>query len=143
MSVITINTEIITHNISFFRKQKNWTQQELADKLKISRSVIAKWENNIVTPDIISLIKLSEIFNITLDHLVGNNSFRHDILKEFKRVYSSKTTPFDDEVIELIEFLMTNPTLKQEIKRMKNLPLKKQQSIQELLGGLIDQFEKI
>src|SRR5690625_37346 len=87
----------ISHNIKFFREQNKWTQKELAEQLKVSRSVIAKWENNHVIPDISSLLKLSTIFNISLDHLVGNYSFREDLLKDFKRIYSSKSKPRSEE----------------------------------------------
>lgn len=138
-----INVEKISHNIRFFRKQNNWTQQELADQLKISRSVIAKWENNIAIPDISSLLKLCEIFNINLDHLVGNYSFQDDLLKEFKRIYSSKKKPFEEDLVELVEYLMTFPELKNEIYRLKRLSIKKQISIHQLLAEIIDQYENI
>ena len=140
---MTISLEKIAFNISFFRKQNNWTQQELADKLKISRSVIAKWENNIVTPDISSLLKLCEIFNIRLDHIVGSNFFHDDLLKEFKRTYSSYPKSFDDDVIELLEYLMTNPEFKKAIFRLKALSIKKQKSIHQLLTNIINQYEKL
>src|SRR5690625_1835014 len=105
-----MNIEQIPYNIKFFREQNKWTQKELAEQLKVSRSVIAKWENNNVTPDISSLLKLCNIFDTTLDHLVGNHSFQKDLLKDFKRIYSSKSKPFDEEVVELVEYIMTFPT---------------------------------
>lgn len=133
----------ISHNIKFFREQNKWTQKELAEQLKVSRSVIAKWENNHVIPDISSLLKLSTIFNISLDHLVGNYSFREDLLKDFKRIYSSKSKPFDEEVVELVEYIMTYPKFKNEIYRLKDLSVKKQLSIHKLLANLIDQYEQM
>lgn len=133
----------ISHNIKFFREQNKWTQKELAEQLKVSRSVIAKWENNHVIPDISSLLKLSTIFNISLDHLVGNYSFREDLLKDFKRIYSSKSKPFDEEVVELVEYIMTYPKFKNEIYRLKDLSVKKQLSIHKLLSNLIDQYEQM
>lgn len=138
-----MNVEQIPYNIKFFREQNKWTQKELAEQLKVSRSVIAKWENNNVTPDIFSLLKLCNIFNITLDHLVGNHSFQKDLLKEFKRIYSSKSKDFDEEIVELIEYIMTYPTLKNEIYRLKNLSVKKQLSIHKLLSDMIDQYEQL
>lgn len=140
---MTINLDKIAHNIIFFRKQNNWTQQDLAKKLKVSRSVVAKWENNLVTPDVSSLLKLCQIFNITLDHMVGNFSFRDDLLKEFKRIYSSKSKSFEEDVVELVEYLMTYPKFKKDIYRLKQLSVKKQTSIHQLLSDLIDQYEKI
>ncbi|GAA0442572.1 MAG: helix-turn-helix domain-containing protein [Bacillota bacterium] len=135
--------EQIAHNIKFLREQNNWTQKELAEKLLISRSVIAKWENNSVTPDIMSLLKLSEIFQVSLDHLVGNYSFRDDLLKEFKRIYSSSPNSFDEEAVEIVEYIMTNPEFKKEIFELKQLSIKKQHSIHKLIAELIQQYKNI
>lgn len=138
-----MSSEQIAHNIKLFREQNDWTQKELAEKLTVSRSVIAKWENNSVTPDIEALIKLSKVFGITLDHITGNLSFREDLLKDFKRIYSSKSRSFDEEVVELVEYVMIHPTLKEQIYRLKSLPMKKQLSIHQLLSNMIDQYEQI
>ncbi|MGM8213747.1 helix-turn-helix domain-containing protein [Virgibacillus sp. W0430] len=139
---MTLATEQIAYNIKFFREQNNWTQKELANKLLLSRSVVAKWESNATMPDITTLLKLSNVFNVTLDHLVGNYSFQNDLLKEFKRIYSSTSKSFDVEVVELIEYLMTHPNFKNYIYRLKNLPLKRQQSIHKLFHQLIEQYEQ-
>lgn len=135
--------EQISRNIKFFREQHNWTQQELADKLMLSRSVVAKWESNAVMPDIISLIKLSELFKVTIDHLIGNYSFRDDLLKEFKRIYSSESKPFEEEVVDLIEYIMVQPNFKNTIHQLKALPLNKQQSIHHLFHHLVNEYEKL
>lgn len=52
------------------RKEQNTTQDELAAKLFITRQAISKWESGDSTPDLINLIKLTDIFNISLDSLV-------------------------------------------------------------------------
>ncbi|CDQ42082.1 MULTISPECIES: helix-turn-helix domain-containing protein [Virgibacillus] len=136
-------SEQIAHNIKFFREQHNWTQKELAEKLLLSRSVVAKWENNTVTPDIASLLKLAAIFQVSLDHLVGNYSFQNDLLREFKRIYSSSTTSFDEEVVELIEYIMTYPEFKADIFELKHLSIKKQRSIHKLMAELIQQYRQL
>ncbi|MBY7142741.1 helix-turn-helix transcriptional regulator [Virgibacillus sp. NKC19-3] len=138
-----MSLEQIAHNIKFFRDQQEWTQMELADKLMVSRSVIAKWENYSTTPDISSLMKLSNVFHITLDQLVGNHSYRDDLLKDFKRIYSSKSKAFDEELVDLIEYIMTYPNFKEQIYRLKHLPIRKQLSLHSLFAGIIDQYEKI
>lgn len=141
--VMNINLEKLASNIRFFRKQNEWTQQELAEQLKLSRSVIAKWENNLATPDIDSLIKLSHIFKVRLEHLVGMKSFHDDVVKEFKRIYHLTTDSIEHEVFELVEYLMTNPKLKNEVNRMRKLPLQKQKSVQTLLSHIINEYEQI
>lgn len=135
--------EQIAYNIKFLREQKKWTQQRLADQLMISRSTVTKWENNQLTPDIQSLIKLSSVFNITLDNLVGNYTYHEELMKEFKRIYRSKSVEFDDEAVELVEYMMKFPELKKQIYRLQQLSMKKQISIQKLLASIIDQYEQI
>lgn len=52
------------------------SQGELADRLNLSRQSISKWENNSAVPDLDNLIKLSEIFGVSLDTLVKGSSAR-------------------------------------------------------------------
>ena len=58
-------------NICAYRKLLNITQEELSYKLGGSKNLVSNYENGISTPDILMLIKLADIFNITLDELVG------------------------------------------------------------------------
>ena len=57
-------------NIYKHRSAKNWSQTELAEALDVSRQSISKWENNMATPDLDRVIKMGQIFGITLDELV-------------------------------------------------------------------------
>ncbi len=57
-------------NIVRLRTQKNWSQGDLADALEISRQSVSKWETDTSIPELEKLIKLSELFGVTLDQLV-------------------------------------------------------------------------
>ncbi len=138
-----MSVEQIAYNIKFLREMNDLTQQKLADELKISRSMITKWENNQLIPDIQSLIKLSDLFGVSLDYLVGNEIHRKDIIKEFKRIYRSHSVDFDDEAIYLVEYIMKHPEFKEQVYRLSDLSLKKQSSIHKLLRHVIDEYEKI
>ena len=48
------------------RKEKNFTQEEIALKLSISAQAVSKWENDISMPDISILTSIADIFDITL-----------------------------------------------------------------------------
>lgn len=52
------------------RTQKNLSQGDLADMLDVSRQSISKWETNGSVPELDKLVKLSEIFGVTLDELI-------------------------------------------------------------------------
>ncbi len=57
-------------NIVRLRTQKNWSQGDLADALDISRQSVSKWETDASVPELEKLLKLSELFGVTLDELV-------------------------------------------------------------------------
>lgn len=61
----------IAENIKFYRKQSGMTQEELAQKLNGKKSLVSNYENGYSTPDIYTLCRLAEIFDLTLDELVG------------------------------------------------------------------------
>lgn len=52
------------------RKQKGLSQEELANKMNVSRQTVSKWELGDSTPDMEKLIGLSDLFDISLDELV-------------------------------------------------------------------------
>ena len=52
------------------RKQKGFSQEELANRLNVSRQTISKWEVGDSTPDMEKLIAISDLFEVSLDKLV-------------------------------------------------------------------------
>lgn len=52
------------------RKEKGFSQEELGNKLNVARQTVSKWELGETTPEMDKLIKMSEIFDITLDELI-------------------------------------------------------------------------
>ncbi|MFT4143331.1 MAG: helix-turn-helix transcriptional regulator [Mobilitalea sp.] len=65
------------------REKLNMSQDELAQKMDISRQAISKWETGNSYPDIEKILKLSQIFNLSLDELVkGDKNFQDNLIKE-------------------------------------------------------------
>ena len=56
--------------LSKLRKENNYTQEQLADVLGVSRQAISKWESNITYPETDKLIRISELFDCSLDYLL-------------------------------------------------------------------------
>lgn len=52
------------------RTEKNWSQSDLAEALDVSRQSVSKWETDASVPDIDKLVRLSDLFGITLDELI-------------------------------------------------------------------------
>ncbi|MDO4282079.1 MAG: helix-turn-helix domain-containing protein [Clostridia bacterium] len=61
---------LLNEKLKTLRKEKNLTQEELAEKLNVSRQAITKWENGIGMPDIENLRAVSNFFEISLDELL-------------------------------------------------------------------------
>ena len=55
------------------RKKENLSQEQLAEKLDVTRQTISKWELNETTPDIKQAKELSKIFKVSLDELTDND----------------------------------------------------------------------
>lgn len=63
----------LNEKIYEYRKLNRWSQEELADKLEVSRQTISKWEVGKNIPELEKLIKLAELFEISVDELVKDN----------------------------------------------------------------------
>ena len=57
-------------NIKFLRKRKNFSQEEMAAELKIPRSTLSGYENEVAEPSYDMLIKFSELFNVSTDDIL-------------------------------------------------------------------------
>ena len=66
------------------RTDRNLSQGDLAEKLEVSRQSVSKWENGAATPDLDKIIKLSEVFGITIDELVKNEEVSVSAFEEPK-----------------------------------------------------------
>ena len=64
----------ISDNLKRIRKEKGWTQQELADKLYVTRQAVSNWELGKTEPDADMLIKISEIFQVNAENILGTES---------------------------------------------------------------------
>lgn len=69
-------------NLKQLRKDKNLTQEELAEYLGVSPQTVSKWENNLSMPDISALPVMADYFGISLDSLLLHNADQRD--KEMK-----------------------------------------------------------
>lgn len=67
--------------LSRIRREKNFTQDDIAKKLNISYQAVSKWENDITNPDISILLELSEMLGVSLNTLLGK---KEEVLYEPK-----------------------------------------------------------
>ncbi len=66
------------------RMKLGLTQKELADKLYVTPQAVSRWENDGIEPPIVSLRKMSSIFQISLDDLIGSENNEQKVTKEIE-----------------------------------------------------------
>ena len=102
---------ILAEKIMQLRKKNGWSQEELAEQMKVSRQSVSKWESGASVPDLDKILKMSEIFGVSTDTL----------LKEEMELNERKTT-FEDlqnEQMKTDTSGMTNFCSNQKIHEVK------------------------
>jgi transcriptional regulator with XRE-family HTH domain len=89
----------VGNKIYELRKNAKLSQEQLAEKINVTRQTISNWELGQTVPDIIQATEISKIFNITLDELVDNNV--KDILVE----KISNTEKMANKTLKIIKIL--------------------------------------
>ncbi len=72
---------ILADKIIELRKQNNWSQEELAGKLSVSRQAISKWESAQSTPDLERILAMSKLFGVSTDYLI-KDEIESEIIQE-------------------------------------------------------------
>ena len=61
---------LISHNVAVYRKRAGMSQEDLAERLHVSRQTISKWETGQSAPDPETVVQLARLFGITTDQLL-------------------------------------------------------------------------
>ena len=92
------NTMSLGDKLAKLRKDNNYTQEQLAELLDVSRQAVSKWESDVAYPETDKLIKLSELYNCSVDYLLkdgGEQKRTAPVSFSFRNLYferkSSKT----------------------------------------------------
>lgn len=75
------------NNLKMFRKQNGFTQEQVAEKLGVSRQAVAKWERGESVPDIENVIALADMYEVTVDSLVRNMTALPDKRTDKKHMF--------------------------------------------------------
>lgn len=60
------------------RKLNGWSQEELADKLNVSRQAVSKWESEQSMPELDNILQLAQLFDVTTDYLLKNDNCEYN-----------------------------------------------------------------
>lgn len=90
----------IGSRIAFLRDQRHLTQEELASALGISRAALSHYEKNRREPDTETLTKVADLFQVSLDYLVGRTNEATVTLDSDVRQFADELELADTELLE-------------------------------------------
>ena len=93
---------ILADKIIENRKRNGWSQEELADKLGVSRQSVSKWEGAQAVPDMKKILQLSELFNVSTDYLL------RDDIEQFESVTDIPVDDWTDEAARSVSMEEAN-----------------------------------
>jgi len=85
----------LTSRLRLLRQMKNWTQEEFGRKLNVSKVTVSSYESGVRTPDAKTLIKIADLFDVSVDYLLGRTDGKNE-------GYTSEVLVSEDEK-ELLE----------------------------------------
>lgn len=78
---------ILADKITEERKKNGWSQEELAEKLGVSRQAVSKWESAGAVPDLQRIIGMAELFGVSTDYLL-KDEMNEEPLRHYSEGYS-------------------------------------------------------
>ncbi len=79
----------LSEKIIQLRKANSWSQEDLAEKMDVSRQAISRWENGTALPDSNNLLQLSKLFNVTADYLLNEDYTSDNDIPYLKEAYEA------------------------------------------------------
>ena len=61
-------------NLFNLRKERKWSQQELALRTHVTQQCVSQWENGLIEPTLTYLWRLADLFDVSIDELVGRKN---------------------------------------------------------------------
>lgn len=111
------------NRIKILREEFNFTQQDLADRLECSKSVIGLYESETRKPSLEILLKLSEIFDCSIDYILCKTDIRKQRkieLDDIDIAFASGVKGLNDENKETLKNIMEGLLAKQELEKNSN-----------------------
>ena len=137
-----MNLDTIAKNIKETRESMNMLQQELADKLNITRPVISNWENAKSEPSSTQLLKLADIFGVSTDRLLGRNLDSKNIIVVDTSALIKK--PFlPKELVEKFDEVIVPDVVISELNNIKDKKDKNSQAAWLIMSTIKNLGEKI
>lgn len=73
---------ILADKIIKLHKKNGWSQEELAEKMNVSRQAVSKWEGAQTIPDLEKILQLSQLFGVTTDYLLKDEIVDEEFIQD-------------------------------------------------------------
>lgn len=117
------------NRLKTLRQLRGWTQEGLGGRINVTKVSISGYKNGNRTPDIDTLQRIAEVFDVSIDYLLGR------IHKSVSEAVSGEKTDtyLDDMEIEMLEELRKNPDTMLMIYNYKDLPSQERRNVLQLI----------
>ncbi|WP_203289129.1 helix-turn-helix domain-containing protein [Metabacillus indicus] len=130
--------ETLKKNMKFYRQEYGWSQEDLAARMNVSRSVVSRLETGEQAPELNYLISLSNAFEVSIDQLLGREDIENTILHEVYERYETK-----HQLSEIVEYLVKTPQMLEQLERLMLMKSKNRKHAENVIVHAIQEIQKI
>ncbi len=105
----------LADNLKKIRKDNNLSQEQLAEKLSVSRQSVSKWESGISYPEMDKVIQICNLFNLNINELINEDIKEVSEKKEVQKRNNQYITSFFDYITKTVD-MFSSMTFKQKVK---------------------------
>ena len=105
----------LSENLKRIRKESNLSQEQLADKLGVSRQAVSKWESNQAYPEMDKVLQICKMFNLNIDELLNQNLREVNETKQSKNNVNKLIDDFLDYITKTVD-MFSSMKLKEQLK---------------------------
>lgn len=109
--------EHVGERIKHLRKERRWTQTELAERVNVSSQVVSNWERHYTDPDHDDIARLSREFKVSSDYLLGRTKEPHQLFTEDEKDLLNSIDLSDEDLLKKFNFKYDGKELSEELKR--------------------------
>ncbi len=91
---------ILADKIMCLRKQRGWSQEELANRVNVSRQSVSKWESDSSVPEMDKIVQMSSIFNVSTDYLLKDDMTEDNTVIDDEMVNITKKVAWKQEDVD-------------------------------------------
>lgn len=94
---------MLGHNLKMYRIKSGYSQVDIANLLNVTKQTVSNWEKDKRLPDINILVRLANLYNVTLDTLTGSDKRNNSI--EILNVVSNLSSEKQDKLLDFLKVI--------------------------------------